>query len=156
MVYQQIVGISMGTNFAPIILAVWFLYCYERGFVSDLHQSKRFNLIDKFNDTSRHFDDKFSIDNPGFEKDLPNIYPTELQLQKGNTSGKDTSFLDLDMKDIGSDVHTSVYDKRDDFGFPIVDFPWLSGDVPRLTSYGFIFCSWSGLLGVVPAFWIPF
>ena len=37
---------------------------------------------------------------------------------------------------IGSDVHTSVYDKRDDFGFPIVNFPWLSGDVPRLPSYG--------------------
>ena len=31
---------------------------------------------------------------------------------------------------------TSVYDKRDDFGFPIVNFPWLSGDVPRLPSYG--------------------
>ena len=29
-----------------------------------------------------------------------------------------------------------VYNKRDDFGFPIVDFPWLSGDVPRLPSYG--------------------
>ena len=37
---------------------------------------------------------------------------------------------------IGSDIHTSVYDKRDDFGFPIVHFPWLSGDVPRLPSYG--------------------
>ena len=29
-----------------------------------------------------------------------------------------------------------VYDKRDDFGFPIVNFPWLGGDVPRLPSYG--------------------
>ena len=37
---------------------------------------------------------------------------------------------------LGNDVHTSVYDKRDDFGFPIVNFPWLSGDVPRLPSYG--------------------
>ena len=32
--------------------------------------------------------------------------------------------------------YTSVYDKRNDFGFPIVNFPWLSGDVPRLPSYG--------------------
>ena len=30
-VYQQIVGISMGTNCAPLI-ADLFLYCYERGF----------------------------------------------------------------------------------------------------------------------------
>ena len=44
--------------------------------------------------------------------------------------------LTLNIKAIGSDIHTSVYDKRNDFGFPIVNFPWLSGDVPRLPSYG--------------------
>ena len=37
---------------------------------------------------------------------------------------------------MGSNIHTSVYDKRDDFGIPIVNFQWLSGDVPRLQSYG--------------------
>ena len=44
--------------------------------------------------------------------------------------------MDLNIKVIGSNIHTSVYDKRDDFGFPIVNFPLLSGDVPRLPSYG--------------------
>ena len=46
------------------------------------------------------------------------------------------AFLDLNIKIIGRKIQTSVYDKRDDFGFPIVNFPWLSGDVPRLPSYG--------------------
>ena len=59
----------------------------------------------------------------------------ELQLNKANTSDKETSFLDLNIKVIGNDIHTSIYDKRDDFGCPIVNFPWLSGDVPRLPSY---------------------
>ena len=84
-----------------------------------------------FNDTSRYLDDIITIDNPEFEKHIPDIYPTELQLNKANTSDKETSFIDLKIK-----VHTSVYDKCDDFGFPIVNFPWLSGDVPRLPSYG--------------------
>ena len=44
--------------------------------------------------------------------------------------------MDLNIKVIGSDIHTIVYDKRDDFGFPIVNFPWLIGDVPRLPSHG--------------------
>ena len=44
--------------------------------------------------------------------------------------------MDLNIKVIGSDIHYGVYDKRDDFGFPIVNFPWLSGDVPRLPSCG--------------------
>ena len=42
----------------------------------------------------------------------------------------------MNIKVVGSNIHTSVYDKRDDFGFPIINFPWLSGYVPRLPSYG--------------------
>ena len=79
--------------------------------MSDLQKSKRFDLIDMFNDTSRYLDDIFTIDNPEFEKHIPDIhvYPAELQLNKANTSDKETSFLDLNIKVIGSD-------KRDDFG----------------------------------------
>ena len=104
--------------------------------MSNLHKSKGYDLIDMFNDTSRYFDDIFTIDNPEFEKHIPDVYPRELQLNKANTSDKETSFLDLNIKVIGNDVHTSVYDKRDAFGFPIVNFSWLSGDVPRFPSYG--------------------
>ena len=31
---------------------------------------------------------------------------------------------------------SKIYDKRDDFDFEIVNFPFLDGDVPRATSYG--------------------
>ena len=33
-------------------------------------------------------------------------------------------------------VSTKIYDKRDDFDFDIVNFPFLDGDVPRSRSYG--------------------
>ena len=33
-------------------------------------------------------------------------------------------------------VSTKIYDKRGDFDFEIVSFPFLDGDVPRSTSYG--------------------
>ena len=135
MVYEQRVGIPISTNCGPLI-ADLILYCYERDFMSDLQKSKRFDLIDMFNDASRYLDDIFTINNPEFEKHIPDIYPAEHQLNKTNTSDKETSFLDLNIKVIGSDIHTSVYDKRDDFVFPIVNFQWLSGDFPRLPSYG--------------------
>ena len=135
MVYQQIVGIPMGTNCDPLI-ADLFLYCYERDFIFDHQKSKRHDLIDMFYDTFLNLDDIFTIDNPEFEKYIPNIYQAELQLNKANTLDKKNSFLDLNIKLIGSDIHTSVYDKRDDFKFPSINFPWLIGDVPRLPSYG--------------------
>ena len=96
MVYQQIVGIPMGTNHDPLITDLFFFcffFCYERDFMSNLHKSKQYDLIDMFNDTSRYLDDIFTIDNPEFEKHIPDIYPTELQLSKANTSDKETSFL---------------------------------------------------------------
>ena len=33
-------------------------------------------------------------------------------------------------------VSSKIYDKRDDFDFDIVKFPFLDGDVPRRASYG--------------------
>ena len=66
MVYQQIVGIPMGTNCTPLI-ADLFSYCYKREFMSQLHKSKRYDLIDKLNDTCRYLDDIFIIDYPHFE-----------------------------------------------------------------------------------------
>ena len=71
----------MDTNCAPLI-ADLFLFCYEMDFMSNLHKSKQNELIDPFNDTSRYFHDIFTIDNPEFEKHIPDIYPTELQLNK--------------------------------------------------------------------------
>ena len=89
--------------------------------MSYIHKAKRFNLIGMFNDTSRYLDDIFTINNPEFEKQIPDIYTFGLQLNNANISDKETSFLDLNIKVFGSDIHTSVYDKRDDFEFPIVN-----------------------------------
>ena len=59
MLYQQIVGIPMGTNCASLI-ADLFLFCYERDFMSNLHKSKWCDLIDMFNVTSQYLDDIYS------------------------------------------------------------------------------------------------
>ena len=64
--------------------------------MSNLQKFKRFDLIDKFNDTSRYLDDILIIDNPAFAEYIPDIYPRELQLNiKANTSDTETSLLDL-------------------------------------------------------------
>ena len=40
---------------------------------------------------------------------------------------------------ISNDIISTInYDKRDDFDFEIVNFPFLDGDAPRPTSYGVI------------------
>ena len=47
-------------------------------------------------------------------------------------SDNEAAFLDLHLTISNDIVSTKVYDKRDDFDFEIVNFPFLDGDVPSL------------------------
>ena len=64
------------------------------------------------------------------------IYPTELPLNKLNSSDTDAPFLDLNLSKTNCIVSSKIYDKWDDYKFEIVNFPFLDGDVPRSLSYG--------------------
>ena len=64
------------------------------------------------------------------------IYPPELQLNKANNTDTEAPFLDLPLSIANGIVSSKLYDKRDDFDFIIVKFPFLDGDVPRRASYG--------------------
>ena len=77
-----------------------------------------------------------SIDNNFFDSMVSRIYPSQLQLNKANVSDTEASFLDLHLSISDGFVQTRIYDKRDDFDFDIVNFPFLDGDVPCSTSYG--------------------
>ena len=80
--------------------------------------------------------DLLNIHNPYFEQMVGQIYPTELQLNKANSSDTEAPFLILNLSITNGIVSSKIYDKRDDFNFEIVNFPFLDGDVPRSPSYG--------------------
>ena len=71
-----------------------------------------------------------------FDKNRKDIYPTSLKLNKENTSNTTATFLDLEINVENNMFKTKLYDKRDAFNFEIVNFPNLSGNIPRKTSYG--------------------
>ena len=134
--YRQIVGIPMGTNCASLVADLFF-FCYERDFMKDLSSDNQVDVIKAFNSTSRYFDDLLNMDNPYFEGMVNQIYPPELQLNKANnTSDTEAPFLDLHLSISKGFVSSKIYDKRDDFDFDIINFPFLDGDVPRRPSYG--------------------
>ena len=63
------------------------------------------------------------------------IYPPELQLNTAYTLDAEAPFLDLHLSISNGSVSSKNYDKRDDFDFDIVSFPFLDGDVSRRLSY---------------------
>ena len=133
--YRQVIGIPMGTNCAPLV-ADLFLYCYERDFMLSLKPDTQHEIIQSFNRTSRYLDDILNLDNPYFDQMVSSIYPAELTLNKANDSNLVTSFLDLHLSVDNGIISSKIYDKREDFNFSIVNYPFLDGDVPRSTSYG--------------------
>ena len=63
--------------------------------------------------------------------------PPELEIKDTTESNTSASYLDL-LLSIGRDgqLHTSLYDKRDDFNFHITNFPFLSSNIPSSPAYG--------------------
>ena len=75
--YTQIVGIPMGTKFAPLV-ADLFLFCYERDFILSLSEENQSGVIEAFNSTSWYL----NIDNNFFDSMVSRIYPSDLQLKR--------------------------------------------------------------------------
>ena len=78
-----------------------------------------------------------SINNPDFENYLGQMYPPEPEIKDTTESNTSASYLDL-LLSIGRDgqLHTSLYDTRDDFNFHITNFPFLSSNIPSSPAYG--------------------
>ena len=121
----------MDANCAPLVAD---LFCYERDFMLSLSHNNQTIISDAFNYTSIYLDDILNINNPYFEQMVDQIYPTELQFNKGNTSDTDVLFLDLPI--MHAIVSSKIYDRREDFNFEIVNFLFIDGDDPRPPSYG--------------------
>ena len=135
-VFQQTVGIPMGTNCAPL-LADLFLYSYEADFIQGLLKKNEKILARSFNFTFRYIDDVLSLNNPKFSDFVDRIYPYELEIKDTTETTKSASYLDLFLEiDNDGRLKTKIYDKRDDFSFPIVNFPFLSSNIPAAPAYG--------------------
>ena len=92
--------------------------------MKDLSSDNHADVIKAFNSTSRYLDDLLNIDNSYFEGMVNQIYPSELQLNKANTSDTEVPFLDLHLSISNGFVSSKIYDKRDGFDFDIVNFPF--------------------------------
>jgi hypothetical protein len=64
-------------------------------------------------------------------------YPIELEIKDTTETDSCTSYLDLhiDIDSVGR-LRTKLYDKRNEFNFPIVNFPFICSKIPAAPAYG--------------------
>ena len=58
-----------------------------------LSRENQTDIIEAFNSTSRYLDDLLNIDNIYFDQMVDRIYPTELQLNRANSSDTEAPFF---------------------------------------------------------------
>ena len=133
-VFQQIVGIPMGTNCTPLPADI-FLYSDEADFIQSSLSPWKKKLASQFNFTYTYV---LSINNPDFENYLGQMCPAELEIKNTTESNTSSFYLDL-LLSIGRDgqLRTSLYEKSDDFIFHVTNFPFLSSSIPSSPVYGF-------------------
>ena len=77
-----------------------------------------------------------TLNNTRFREEIPNIYPPELSLKRTSECATELSYLDIRIQIRNYKYYTKVHDKRDSFGFEIVNFPFLCGNIPTQPAYG--------------------
>ena len=88
-------------------------------------------LARSFNLCYRYIDDLIVFNNKTFLDCLKEIYASQLTVEKANKSDHLVNYLDLIfIIDSGGKLSTLLYDKREDFDFHIVNFPFLSSNIP--------------------------
>ena len=133
--FRQAIGIPMGTDCAPF-LANLFLYSFEHAWLLKKFENKEFDVLNKFKHCFRYIDDLLCINNDQLmDTVMSEIYPQELALTSDDAILK-VNYLDLSLEISNGKITHKLYDKRDAFGFSIVNFPDLSGNIPRKHSYG--------------------
>ena len=109
----------------------YLLTSYENEFLDNMIKSGHRRLARSFNLCYRYIDDFIVFNNKKFLDYLKEIYPSQLTVEKANKSDHQADYLDLTfIIDSGGKLSTRLYDKRDNFDFNIVNFPFLSSNIP--------------------------
>ena len=130
-IFRQKIGIPMGTDCAPFI-ANLYLYACEYAYLDKLTKTD-IKTARKFSNSFRYIDDLLTIDNNNlFLEHVHEIYPTNLILKRSNVNNDQIcNFLDLNLQILDGRLHTTLYDKRNDFDFTINSFPNLSANIHK-------------------------
>jgi len=111
----------------------FILHLYEAEFVQEFLRKGKKKREQSFN-VSLYINDVLLLNNKNFSNFLHVIYPVELVVKDSPNAA---SYLAIYLEhDTNGTLTTKLYDKRDEFNFPIVNYPFLNSNTPLSPSYG--------------------
>ena len=126
----------MGTSSAPHMANI-YLHVYEHDYFTYLYDNNLKEKLAKLENIFRYQDDLLVLNDDGlFEEIISEIYPPEMVVSKTNISARKTNFLDLTISIYRGKFYVMLYDKRNDYSFEVINYPFLDGNIPKNQSYG--------------------
>ena len=127
--------LSNYNNFTALI-SVW-LTSFENEFLDNMVGGGHRRLVGSFNLCYRYIDDLIVFNNRMFLDYLKEICPSRLTVEKAGRSDRLADYLGLAfIIDSGGGLSAGLCGRRDDFGSRIVNFPYLSSNIPPGPSCG--------------------
>jgi len=84
----------------------------------------------------RYTDDVLSLNTSMFGEFVDRIYHIELEIKDTTDTTRYASYIDLQLEiDSESRLRAKPYDKRDDFNFPSVNFPFICSNISAVPAY---------------------
>ena len=135
-IFRQIIGIPMGTNSAPHMANI-YLFVYEYNYVLQLKSNQKQRELRALQSIFRFQDDLLVLNDNGlFESIYKDIYPPEMVLKKTNISSSVVNFLDCTISVYHGKFAFKLFDKRDEFNFNVINYPYACGNVPKAPTHG--------------------
>ena len=133
-ILKQSKGIPMGGGCSSPI-ADLYLCSKEFMFMKALLKDKKFSLAKLLSNNSRYVDDVNVVNYKSFHDKAKEIYPMDLILERSGENDKDLAYLDVRITIQDDKISSSVYNKTESFGFPVVNFTFPESNIPIQLGY---------------------
>jgi hypothetical protein len=118
----------------PYVSRFIFIFLYEAEFIQKLLHEKNLPLVVAFNSQFRYIDNVLSINNDHFHSYVDSIYHNELEIK--DTTESSTSASYFVKHGCWRKTNSIEWQKRDDFNFAIVNFPYTWSNIPLSPANG--------------------
>ena len=133
-VFIQVRGIPMGGNSSSPI-ADLTLAKREFNYMMNLMKNKQFALAKILSKIRRYVDDLITINYLNFQNLIKAIYPPSLEMERSGNDNKNVNYLDLNIDIKHNSISVSVFNKTDDFDFPVVSLTFPQSNIPMIVGY---------------------
>ena len=149
-VLKQNWGITMGGNCSTELSNCtlgWFEYVYMKSLINRKNHAG-WPLAKLLSGNSRFVDDLITLNYKNFGNLYQKIYPSCLQMERCGNENQNVNYLDVKfIMDGKGHYTTNIYNKLDDFDFPVVQYTFPSSNMPHEVGHNvFFMAKYSGTL----------